>query len=285
MKLGVCSSDFNDMSADALFQKAADFGFSAMQLAFSSVTDADCTATGQIEIPDAVNPAAIKAIRTASDACGVEIAAVNGTFNMTHPDPEIRAEGVRRFSGFAEAVAALDVPFVSLCTGTRYAPHLWRPHPDNTTPEAWADMMDTMRRVVEIAERLNLTLAVETEAANVIDSAEKARKMMDDIGSEKLKMIIDCANLFHAGMAKPENVRPVIGNAFDVFGRDIVLAHGKDIAAGDGIDFCPTGRGIIDYPFFVERLNACGYAGPMLLHGVYDDDAMVEAAALMRALL
>ena len=138
-------------------------------------------------------------------------------------------------------------------------------------------MFGTMLRAAEIAERFGVTLAVESEASNVIDTPEKARRLMDGVGSERIKMILDPANLFHAGEAHPENARRTLDEAFALFGNDIVAAHGKDIREGDGISFCGTGRGIVDFPYMAGKLNAAGYAGDMFLHGIYDPDDMPRA--------
>lgn len=168
----------------------------------------------------------------------------------------------------------LGVNIISLCSGTRYRDYLWTYHEDNGTYEAWADMLDSMKRATEIAEENGIVLALETEAANVVDTPEKARLLMDTVGSPYLKMIIDCANLFHAGKAKKENVQSIIAHAFEVFGKDIVIAHGKDIRESGGIEFCPTGEGIIDFDQFTRLLIKYEFKGDMLLHGIFDEEKM-----------
>ena len=86
-------------------------------------------------------------------------------------------------------------------------------------------------------------------------------------------------NLFHAGEAHPENARRTLDEAFARFGPAIVAAHGKDILEGDGISFCGTGRGIVDFPYMAEKLKEAGFAGDMFLHGIYDPDDMPRALA------
>ena len=140
-------------------------------------------------------------------------------------------------------------------------------------------MADTIKRAVSMAEARGIVLAIESEAANVIDTPENARRIMDEVGSSNLKMILDCANLFHRGTAYPENVRETIGHAFDLFGGDIVIAHGKDIRAGDGIDFCGTGLGIVDFTYTADKLREVSYTGDMFLHGIYDEADMPRAIA------
>ena len=283
MRTGICTTDLKTMPAEQLFEKLNSLGTPVTQLSFASVAETVFIPDGNIEIPAEVDKDVINLIKVCAEKYGVEIAAVNGTFNMSHPDDRIRAEGLRRFEGFAQAVNSLGCRIATLCSGTRNTASLWAPHPDNGSEEAWRDMAETVAAAVRIAEKHNIVLAVETEAANIIDTPEKARRLMDSIGSPNLKMIMDCANLFHPGEAKRENVRPVMRHAFELFGRDVVIAHGKDIRASDGIDFCGTGEGIVDYDLFVELLAEYGYQGDMFLHGIYDEQKLPEAIRYFKA--
>lgn len=275
MRIGICTTDYAyAQPADRLFAKMADMGFEVTQLAFCSVEECGFTPSSQIEIPGSVPKEALHAIRAASRASGVPVCAVNGTWNMAHPDSEIREEGLRRFEGFLAAVSELECPLVSLCSGTRSLVQLWSYDPATSSDSAWADMLNSMTRAVRMAERFGITLAIETEASNVIMSPERARRVMDEVASPNLKMILDCANLFQPGEASTETMRPTIDRAIRHFGRDIVIAHGKDIRPSEGIDFCGTGFGIVDFPYMVESLHRVGYAGDMFLHGIYDETAM-----------
>lgn len=282
MRIGVCTTDFSLHPAMQLFRKMADMGFDVTQLAFCSIAECGFTASREIEIPGSVSADALNAIRRASRDTGVPIGAVNGTWNMAHPDGDVREEGLRRFEGFLDAVSALDCGIVSLCSGSRSRESLWRYNPATALPDAWDDMLSSMRRAAVMAERRGITLAIETEASNVIDTPEKARRIMDEVGSPSLKMILDAANLFHKGEAHPANVRPALERAMNSFGEDIVLAHGKDIRESDGIDFCGTGFGIVDFPYMLDLLHDAGYSGDMMLHGIYNEADMPGCLAFMR---
>lgn len=271
MRTGICTTDLQTMPAEKLFEKLGDLGTPVTQLSFASIAETDFVPDGNIEFPATVDEKVLQLIIKYAEKYHVEIAAVNGTFNMAHPDAGVRAEGLRRFKGLLQAVNALGCKMVSLCSGTRNPVSLWAPHDDNKTQEAWRDMFETVTAAVKIAERFDIVLAVETETANIIDTPEKARQLMDDIGSPNLKMIMDCANLFHPGQAHTENVHRVMHHAFELFGRDVVIAHGKDIKQSNGIEFCGTGEGIIDFISFAKLLAAYDYQGDMFLHGVEED--------------
>ena len=289
MRTGILSGDFAPTNIDNLFAKIKNLGFASTQLAFASFTEIGYTPDGELEIPEKIDGGIIDRIRKSAENHGIDITANTGTFNMAHPDKRVRDEGIRRFEYNAEAVSNLGCKIISLCTGSRNKAHLWRSHPDNSTPEAWADMIDTLEKCVEIAEKYGIVLAAETEMANIINSPEKARRMMDEVNSPNLKMVMDCANLFPAGTAKKENVRGVIRSAFDVFGNDVVLAHGKDIkenlsdlSAMSDIKFCATGEGIVDYEQFIGLLSRHNYKGDMILHGIFDEAKMPYAIEVIR---
>src|SRR5205807_3723939 len=122
-------------------------------------------------------------VRQAFAARHLTIAALSGTFNMIDPNPQERTAGLRHLRTLLAACAALGTAVVTLCTGTRDPHNMWRRHLDNDTPEAWADLVASMREAVRAAEEYGVTLAFEPEVANVVDSARKARRLLDEIGS------------------------------------------------------------------------------------------------------
>lgn len=282
MKIGLCTTDLSPLPADALFEKLANYGTTVTQMSFTSVIEAGYEPDGSLEIPPVIASSLLRDISRVSSHHGVNVAAINGTFNMAHPDSIVREEGLRRFTMLAQAADALNCRMITLCSGTRNTQSLWAPHPDNGSPAAWDDMFDCVVRCADIAQKYGITLAVETEAANIIDTPEKARKLMDDTGCETVKMIMDGANLFHQGQAKRENAHHVLAHAFSVFGRDVVIAHGKDIRESDGIEFCGTGEGILDFSLFARLLKDNEYQGDMFLHGIYNEQKIPAAIAFMR---
>ncbi|MFR4987591.1 sugar phosphate isomerase/epimerase family protein [Anaerotruncus colihominis] len=274
MKIGICSTDFEPSCVEELFRKASGYGFDAMQFSYSSI--------GMDEIPQEISTEITDALCAASRQYGVEIVAVNATFNLIDTDRERLARNIRSIDAMCRANQRLGCRLLTLCTGSRSPESMWAWSPDNASPEAWQELACNIRPVVETARRYEMYLGVETEASNVVMTPELARRFLDQTGYEKLKIIADCANLFQKGQAHPQYVGPVIRHAFEQFGCDIVLAHGKDIAESDSILFAPTGQGIVDYDLFLSLLKQHGYKGPMVLHGIYDEALMAGCAAFMR---
>ena len=89
---------------------------------------------GLSDMPDNIAPETIARIRREATARGIEIAALQGTFNMSHPDAEHRQTGVRRLGVLGAACKPLGTSKIHICTGTRDRGNMWRRHPDNDSP-------------------------------------------------------------------------------------------------------------------------------------------------------
>src|SRR5262249_18376983 len=146
-------------------------------------------------------------------------------------------------------------------------------HPDNDTPEAWHDLLLSMREAVRMAEDAGVTLAFEPEVANVVDSAQKGRRLLDEVASPRLKVVMDAANLFHAG--ELARMHAVLDEAFALLGPEIVLAHAKDLSRDGEAGHEAAGTGVLDYDYYLARLRAVGFDGPLILHSL--TEAQVDA--------
>ena len=221
---------------------------------------------GLPEMPDAIPAGLPERMRREASARGIAIASVTGTFNMTHPDPDHRRAGLRRLRVLAQACAPMGTSAIHICTGTRDPNSMWRPHPDNGSPESWRDMAACVREATEIARQANVVLAFEPEMSNVVDSAIKARRLLDEIASPHLKVTIDPANLFHTG--ELPRMKEILDEAFALLGKDMVLAHAKDLDRDGEAGHKPAGQGVLDYGRYVALLRKYDYKGPLLLHGL-----------------
>lgn len=232
--------------------------------------------TGLPAMPDAVPPAVVAAVRGAVAAHGVRLAALSGTFNMAHPDPAVRATGLVRLRLLAACCGPLGIGLITLSTGTRHPTDLWTGHPDNGSTAAWRDLLETMAAAVEIAARHEITLAFEPETANVASSPRRALQLLREIGSPRLAIVIDPANLFEAGEGALLPAR--LDEAFDLLGPEIVLAHAKDRAADGAVR--PAGSGIVPWGRYLAGLRAVGYGGPLVLHGLAEGEVGAALATL-----
>ena len=207
---------------------------------------------------------------------------ISGTFNMIHPDPQRRREGLARLDVLASAARRLGTSIITLSTGTRDPDDMWRGHPENNTPEAWRDLVDSLRAALDLAEAHDVTLAFEPEVSNVVDSAKKARRLLDEIGSPRLKVVMDGANLFHAG--ELPRMHEILDEAFELLGTEIVLGHAKDLDRDGEAGQIPAGQGLLDYDHYLALFRKAGFDGPLILHSLREDDVAGSVAMLRERL-
>ena len=274
MHISIFAKTFARPSLAATLDAVRAHGLDSVQFNLSSA--------GLPTLPDAISAEEAAGIRREMDARRLEMAALSGTFNMIHPDPAQRETGLRRLRVLAGACAGLGTGIITLCTGTRDPQDMWRRHPDNDLPEAWRDLSSSMTRALAIADEAGVTLGVEPEVANVIDTAAKARRLLDEMGSPRLKIIMDAANLFRAGDLARQPA--VLNEAFDLLGPDIVLAHAKDLSHDGEAGHQAAGTGALDYDLYLKLLRDSGYAGPLILHSLTEAE-VDPAIAFLRAKL
>lgn len=223
-------------------------------------------AAGLAEMPDRIPANLPDRMRRESSARGIAIASLTGTFNMTHPDKEHRRRGLQRLRLLAEVCPRIGTSFIHICTGTRDPNNMWHYHPDNGSPESWRDMAACVREAAGIARQANVVLAFEPEVSNVVDSAGKARRLLDEIGSPHLKVTMDPANLFHTG--ELPRMKEILDEAFSLVGKDIVLCHAKDLDHDGEAGHQPAGHGVLDYHQYMSLVRKYEFKGPVLLHGL-----------------
>ena len=264
MRLGVFARTFEKN----VFRSAREAGFASVQY--------NMACSDLPSLPDRVTDAVADAVaRNAADA-GIAIVAVSATYNMIHPDPEQRAAGRRAFAAIAEQAKRMGTSLVTLCTGSRDANDQWHHHPENASHEAWADLIAEFEAIIPLAEAAGVHLGIEPELGNVVSDAITARRLLDEMRSDRLRIVLDPANLFE--VASPVHVRRLVEEAVHLLGPHIAMAHAKDRDAAGS--FCAPGQGIIDFGNFTRRLRAAGFDGDLVTHGLSAAEAPAVAALL-----
>lgn len=261
MQLGVFAKTFPGSEPAGVLTAVREAGF--------AVTQFNLACAGLPSMPDGVPDDAIRAIDAAARISGVGLVALSGTYNMAHPDKAVREDGLRRLAVVIETAAKLSTPLVTLCTGTRNTEDQWAHHPDNADPSAWADMAREMEKALLVAERHGVDLGIEPEQANIVTSADDAMQLIAEMGSKRLRIVLDPANLFE--QANPDEARAIVAAAVERTAGHVSLAHAKDRFAGGR--FATAGQGVVDFPDFVARLKAGGFGGPLVTHGLTAEEA------------
>jgi len=269
MQIGIFAKTFAASGALASLEAVRRAGYDVAQF--------NMAVLGGPSMPEPIKQAQCEEIAAASSESGVAIAAISGTYNMIHPDAALRADGLARLATLMSAAPLMGTRLVTLCTGTRHPADQWAYHPDNASAAAWSDLLTEMAKAASLAEQCGVDLGIEPELANVVSSAKLARKLIVELASPRVRIVLDPANLFET--ASTTEARAIVERAVDMLADRIVMAHAKDRRA-DG--FAAAGAGIIDFGHFVRSLRHAGFDGPLVTHGLSEAEAPAVAAFLRR---
>lgn len=272
MRLGIFAKTFAGTDPLSVLAASKAAGFGSVQY--------NLTSSGLVAMPEAITEAELRAVADAARSTGIRIAALSGTYNMIHPDPAYRASGLRRLAVLIDAAAAIGVPMVTLCTGSRDGADMWRAHPDNASPQAWRDLMDQMALACTVAEARGIRLGIEPELANVVDSAARARALIDSLASPSPAIVLDPANLFE--VASLPDQRRIVSAGIELLADRILMAHAKDRDPTG--TFVAAGQGVLDYPHVLRALRQAGFTGDLVTHGLTEAEVPQVAAFLQRQL-
>jgi sugar phosphate isomerase/epimerase len=270
VKLGIFAKTFAGIEPETVLVAAQAAGFEAVQY--------NMACSGLESLPARIDAQAAADVATAARRNGIEIAAISATYNMIHPSEEERGKGREALAAIARQASTMSCRVLTLCSGSADALDQWRHHPDNGSLESWRLLLREFEYLVPIAEQHDILLAVEPELANVVSSADRARSLLDTLRSDRVRIVLDPANLFEVGEA--DRRRRIIEEAVGQLGDAIVLAHAKD-RRSDG-RFAAAGSGVIDFEHFVATLRTNGFDGPLVAHGLAPTEASDVAAFLRR---
>lgn len=134
--------------------------------------------------------------------------------------------------------------------------------------------------------------AVEFVLADLIPMMQRYRnRLPPDLRSRVLEsirlglremIVMDGANIFHAG--ELPRMHALLGEAFDLLGPDIALAHAKDLSRDGEAGQQAAGTGVLDYDRYLSLLRASGYDGPLLLHSL-EEAQVADSVTFLRGKL
>ena len=113
---------------------------------------------------------------------------------------------------------------------------------------------------------------------NVASTAKKSRRIIDEMASPNLKVVMDAANLF--GEGELPRMRQILDEAFDLLGDHIAIAHGKDLDHDGDAGHLAAGTGKLDYAHYVSLLCGLSFDVPVILHGLGEDQVAASVAML-----
>lgn len=198
-----------------------------------------------IPSPDLVDSVRLKEYIQRKGMCassiGTGLAVAYERLIMTSKDQEIRDRAIKRLMGQCDLGAQLGCPVViGSMRGNIEA--------DDTYEEVHKRMIEATKRVMDYADPLGVDVVVEAidrSETNYIKTAEEVLELIDQVGSDHLKVHLDT---FHMNIEELDWEKPVLACGDK-------LGH---VHIADNTRLYP-GSGMIDFMPFLKALKEIGY--------------------------
>ena len=203
-----------------------------------------------------------QAIQKARQATGMEISALVGTWNgpnewnFRHGPQTLgivpiayRDSRMKELLRCAQMAAELEIPAV--CTHMGFIP-------ENPGDGEYHSFLSAARWLAERFRECGVRLHFETGQETPVTLL----RVMGDLGADNVGLNFDPANLLMYGKANPID-------ALDIVGKYVGGVHAKDgMYPTSGYELGeekPLGQGRVNFPAFLEKLQAVGYDGPLTI--------------------
>lgn len=275
MKIGCAVWDFTFPTYGAPYEAAiktiGDLGFDSVELIVFDDHDLTEYYTRQ----------RIRDLKAMCDDRGLEISQLAIHANLSQDlgslSPEVKRAALANFEKCAQIASELGTKIINAVapspegfrtplpfpsnyisitnSGEKFRPTLmFELDPDFDWARIWVNYVDTVQKMLNIAGRYGLEIALEAHTYLILNNTEAFLRLFDHIPSSHLGVNFDTAWHLMQREAIPLSIMKL--------GNRIKHLHLRD---GDG-RLCyalPPGRGIIDWPGVIQALQRIGYNGTM----------------------
>lgn len=184
------------------------------------------------------------------------------------PDAAMREQVVGKVARGIDVAKQLGAHCCLIRTGSLSPRGSYSPHRENHSAASWERLVATMRQIADQAERVGQTVVIETHVLTILNSPEANVALVDTVGSDRIRIVMDYVNHFQTLM-QVYNSGERLNQIFDVMGDVCPVGHCKDITVNDGfvVHFSEEvpGEGELDLTTALRRWHALRPDGYMLL--------------------
>lgn len=142
--------------------------------------------------------------------------------------------------------------------------------------EALAVFIKNLRPVVRYAEQMGVLLAIEPVVRHIVCNPVRARRVLDEIASPNLRIILDPVNLLESYNYEKQD--EIIDEAITLLGKDVAVLHVKDFRIEDGkLISVPVGQGQCHW----ERIMPYMKKEKPFMHATLEDTKPENAVAAL----
>ena len=264
MKKGIRGHDVKAVGLENVCKKCAENGIEYLQLVLEKSVQDFKYGMFSKEYADTLK----------KELSGTKLAVLGSYINPSNPDDEALRSDIDKFKEKIRYASVLTPIVVGTETG------IYKEGETNSE-EAYQRVLSTIKELTCEAEKYGVNIGVEMVGCFVINSPQKLKRLIDDIGSNNIKAIFDPVNILSIDNYK--NQDEIISETFDLLGDRICTVHAKDFCVEDGtFKMVKPTEGLLNYKLIFEKLKENNLDIPIICEEISDTDAKTAFENLKR---
>ena len=150
-------------------------------------------------------------------------------------------------------------------------------HPDLAYDHMWGQIVSAVKEIAVEAEKNDALFAFEPTRSNILDSSKTTVKLIQEVGSDRVKSLFDPANTC--------GDKDTLEAAVETLAPYMILAHAKDVilkGEGERPEYPPAGKGDLDYPRIFELIEPIETCNEIIIEYVRTPEQAQETIAFLR---
>jgi sugar phosphate isomerase/epimerase len=261
IQLGLVTNGFREFSNRQMAAEFAAQGIKLVQLFFVQTDSNYWRYGGRSDLPGMTPERAVE-IAGIYKSAGIGIHSLGVYTTLVHPDAAERKANLEYFERMMKVGAHMGVRNFLTEPG-HFHPEGKPPNtPFDYQDDVWKTTVATVKELARIAEAHDATVLLEPFYISIIGSAKRARTFLEDVGSPRIRINLDPANLIEVNDLE---------EMFQQLGKYTVSLHAKDRKLHIGLGV-PAGQGDIDYTKFVKLAVTRTPGAPLFIEYVTAKD-------------
>ena len=238
MQLGIRLHDIKKAPLEERLSIAKEQGFKCGHLALAKVISEFPTDNA------ALTPGLAMHLKKLFAKYDQDIAVLGCYLNLTDPNEERMKKTYDRYFANIRFASILGAGVVGTETGAVNEEYKFEEK--NHSEEALKLFIERVKPVVRCAQNFGVILAIEPVFKHIVCDPKSARRVLDEVGSQNLRIIFDPVNLLD--ISNYERREEIFKEAIDLLGDDIAMLHLKDFVVENGsLKSVACGTGEMNY--------------------------------------
>jgi len=202
-------------------------------------------------------------------------------------DDTERKNEIKFVKRMVNVTARLGSPNTYLRPGSLNPKGGWMPHPLNHSDEVFDRLVDSTKKICEVAENEGIMMAVEGGTVCPIDSPQRMKDLIDAVGSKALGLNMDPVN-FVGSLDIAYDTTALINEFYELIPDRIVGAHAKDFTVVNALlphfeeSIIGQPESLLDNEALLVGLQKVNPNAHVLVEHLPDDKIPVAAAGIRK---